>query len=190
MSRGVKADGGKTYLDGPRVVTDLVDEVANDWYGDPLPYNIESRLGTELYGDIVLTSVKYYLDKSLSDEEKEIESFKQLHDVIVKGSDAVKDLVRKYLVDTSEEELTGDELEKKLKKSLGGVIGAGFDPIYLIAQRLVKKSNNDGFLVGSRGSVGSSFVATMMGITEVNPLAAHYRCPKCKHSRFEEDGKA
>ena len=190
FSPRVKADDGKTYLDCPRVVTDLVYEKANNWYGDPLPYNIESRLGTELYGDIVLTSVKYYLDKSLSDEEKEIESFKQLHDVIVKGSDAVKDLVRKYLVDTSEEELTGDELEKKLKKSLGGVIGAGFDPIYLIAQRLVKKSNNDGFLVGSRGSVGSSFVATMMGITEVNPLAAHYRCPKCKHSIFEEDGKA
>ena len=118
FSPRVKADDGKTYLDCPRVVTDLVYEKANDWYGDPLPYNIESRLGTELYGDIVLTSVKYYLDKSLSDEEKEIESFKQLHDVIVKGSDAVKDLVRKYLVDTSEEELTGDELEKKLKKSL------------------------------------------------------------------------
>ena len=190
FSPRVKADDGKSYLDCPRVVTDLVYEKANDWYGDPLPYNIEERLGTELYGDIVLTSVKYYLDKNLSEEEQLKESFKGLHEVILKGSDAVKDLVRKYLKDTSEEAIEDDELEKKLKKSLGGVIGAGFDPIYLIAQRLVKKSNNDGFLVGSRGSVGSSFVATMMGITEVNPLSSHYRCPKCKCSIFEEDGKS
>ncbi|MBO6145793.1 MAG: PolC-type DNA polymerase III [Bacilli bacterium] len=188
FSPRVKADDGKTYLDCPRVVTDLVYEKAKDWYGEPLPYNIESRLGTELYGDIVLTSVKYYLDKNLSEEEKEKKAFEGLHNVILAGSDAVKDLVRKYLIDTSEEEI--DDIEKVLKKNLGGVIGAGFDPIYLIAQRLVKKSNNDGFLVGSRGSVGSSFVATMMGITEVNPLSAHYRCPKCKLSIFEEDGKS
>ena len=73
-------------------------------------------------------------------------------------------------------------LEKRVKKELGGIIGGGFDPIYLISQKLVKHSNDDGYLVGSRGSVGSSFVATMMGITEVNPLPAHYRCLKCKNN--------
>ena len=96
-------------------------------------------------------------------------------------------MVREYVKRTSEEELDEKAFEKKVKKTLGGVIGGGFDPIYLIAQRLVKHSNDEGYLVGSRGSVGSSFVATMMGITEVNPLAAHYRCEKCKKSIFEDE---
>ena len=188
FSPRVKSDDEKSYLDCPRVVTDLVYTKANDWYGDPLPYSIEERLGTELYGDIVLTSIKYDL-KDLEGEELKAESFKRLHEVIVNGRDSVFNQVRKYLKETSEEELDDDSLEKKLKASLGGVIGAGFDPIYLIAQRLVKHSNDEGYLVGSRGSVGSSFVATMMGITEVNPLSAHYRCSKCKLSIFEdEDG--
>ena len=78
-------------------------------------------------------------------------------------------------------------IAKKVKKTLGGIIGGGFDPIYLIAQRLVKHSNDDGYIVGSRGSVGSSFVATLMGITEVNPLPAHYRCLNCQTSLFESD---
>ena len=82
-----------------------------------------------------------------------------------------------------------DNILERIKQELNGIIGGGFDVIYLIAQKLVKKSNDDGFLVGSRGSVGSSFVATLMGITEVNPLPSHYRCPKCKHSIFEENGE-
>ncbi len=192
FSPRVKSDDGKSYLDCPVVVTDLVYTKAKDWYGEPLPYMIEERIATELYGDIVFKIIKErHEDIASNEEEYNKVIHKELHDEILKGSENIKNIVTEYVKNNDEENLDEKSLEKKVKKTLGGVIGGGFDPIYLIAQRLVKHSNDEGYLVGSRGSVGSSFVATMMGITEVNPLAAHYRCEKCKLSIFDdEDGNA
>ena len=104
--------------------------------------------------------------------------------------DNSKEIVKEMVYNRAHE-LYGENLpeiiEERIDNELKGIIGGGFDVIYLIAQKLVKKSNDDGYLVGSRGSVGSSFVATMMGITEVNPLPSHYRCPKCKLSLFKNE---
>lgn len=108
---------------------------------------------------------------------------------IIEGAD---DEIRNTCYDTAKS-IYGEPLPQliidRLEKELRPIIQFGFAANYLISERLVKKSNQDGYLVGSRGSVGSSFVATMLGISEVNPLPPHYICGECKFSEFFTDGR-
>ncbi len=146
-----------------------------------------SFLDEDLRKEIVITNPNKIADM--------VEHLQIIHDklytpLLENSAEITKDMVYKKA-----HEIYGDPLPsniaERLEKELSGIIGGGFDVIYLIAEKLVKKSNADGYFVGSRGSVGSSLVATMMGITEVNGLPAHYVCPNCKKSTFiDDDGES
>ena len=144
-----------------------------------------SFLGEYIAKEIVIENTN-----KIADEISEIQPIK---DGLYPPHIAHADEEMKKLTYDKAYELYGNPLPKIVKDridlELNSIISNGYAVIYLISQRLVAKSNKDGYLVGSRGSVGSSLVATMSGITEVNPLAPHYRCPKCKYSQFFENGE-
>ncbi|MFF2876864.1 PolC-type DNA polymerase III [Gottfriedia sp. NPDC057991] len=141
-------------------------------------------LGEEKAKEIVVTNTKKIA--SLIEDIKPIKD--DLYTPKIEGAeDEVRDMSYQMARSIYGEQLP-EIVEARLEKELKSIIGHGFAVIYLISHKLVKKSLDDGYLVGSRGSVGSSLVATMTEITEVNPLPPHYVCPNCKHSEFFNDG--
>ena len=133
-------------------------------------------------------------------------------EVVVENTNRIADMIEKFspvypdkcppVIDNSDQQLRDicyrkahsmygkdlpSQVSERLEHELNSIIKNGFAVMYIISQKLVWKSNEDGYLVGSRGSVGSSFVATMSGITEVNPLPAHYYCQKCHYADFDSE---
>ncbi|MDD3278280.1 MAG: PolC-type DNA polymerase III [Lachnospiraceae bacterium] len=140
-----------------------------------------SYLGTEKAQEVVITN-----PRKISDMIEKISPIRAgKFPPVIENSD--RDL-RDICYNTAHE-VYGENLpeivEARLEKELNSIISNGYAVMYIIAQKLVWKSNEDGYLVGSRGSVGSSFVATMSGITEVNPLSPHYLCEKCHYVDFD-----
>lgn len=172
FSQGFKLDDEETYLHF-RTTDEMLEEFS--YLGEELAYEVVVE-NTNLIADMV-EDVKPIPDET--------------YPPVIEGSDVeLREMCFKKAVD-----IYGDPLpeivEKRLNRELNSIIGNGYAVMYIIAQKLVAKSLSDGYLVGSRGSVGSSFAATMSDITEVNPLPAHYVCPnkECKYSYFYTIGE-
>lgn len=139
-------------------------------------------LGKDIAYEVCVTNPNKVSD--MVDKIKPVPDRDQLYSPSIPG--AVEALPK--MVYDKAHEWYGDELPEivaeRIKTELDSIINNGFAILYYIAHKLVRKSLDDGYLVGSRGSVGSSLVATLIDITEVNPLAPHYRCPKCRYSEF------
>ena len=141
-------------------------------------------LGEEKAYEVVVTQPRF-----IADQIEKIEPIpEKTYFPVIPGAE---DQVRRMATEKAKS-LYGEELPEliaeRLEMELKSIIGNGFAVLYLIAHKLVKKSMDDGYLVGSRGSVGSSFVATMMDITEVNPLPPHWLCPECGWCEFDLTG--
>ncbi|NCD08208.1 MAG: PolC-type DNA polymerase III [Negativicutes bacterium] len=142
-------------------------------------------LGEEAAFEVVVTNTN--LISGQIERFKPIPDRDQLYSPIIPGAEKkIRDMTYQRAHDWYGDDLP-QIVKERLEMELSAIIGNGFAVLYFIAHKLVKKSLDDGYLVGSRGSVGSSLVATMIDITEVNPLKPHYRCPKCRYSEFIVD---
>ena len=143
-----------------------------------------SYLGPEKARQVVIENSRRIADMT--------ERFKPIPDGLHAPEIAGAEEQVREMAESKAKAVYGDPLpaivDARLQSELSAIINNKFAVLYLIAHKLVKKSLEDGYLVGSRGSVGSSLVATMMGITEVNPLPPHWRCPECRFSEFISDG--
>ncbi len=142
-------------------------------------------LGTDAAFEVVVTNTN--LVNNMIEYFKPIPDRDQLYSPVIPGAEqTISEMTYKRAHEWYGENLP-EIVKERLEMELKAIIGNGFAVLYYIAHKLVKKSLDDGYLVGSRGSVGSSLVATMVEITEVNPLLPHYRCPHCRFSSFITD---
>ncbi|WP_438466243.1 PolC-type DNA polymerase III [Streptococcus pluranimalium] len=141
-------------------------------------------LGKELAYELVVTNTQEFAERF---DHIEVVKGDLYTPYIDKAEETVAELTYQKAFEVYGNPLP-DIIDLRIEKELSSILGNGFAVIYLASQMLVNRSNERGYLVGSRGSVGSSFVATMIGITEVNPMPPHYVCPNCQHSEFITDG--